>query len=232
MAKFHIGYVIFAPWLLLLLVPVVFFGVGVWLAVDQQQRLTMFIPVDAQVLSSEVQAVVEYDNEGDPYDTFSPVVRYEYELYEQTHTSDQLTAMNMPGDPVTGSERWAMATVARYPIGQRVDAYADPNDPTQVFLLREAIFTPYATALVAMLFVAVEAVVVWSVWLKNKSQPSTRRRLTATAAWVWWGVGLVAYAHYFWLSGPLTLGVATIAVLYFSVGVLPGKLYLQDLCRP
>ena len=225
MAKFHIGYLILLPWLSLLLVPVVFVGVGVWLAIDQERRLVMFIPVDAQVLSSGVQTELAYDDEGDPYQIYTPVVEYQYEIYEQTHTSQQVTALSMSNQ----SESWARDIVARYPVGRAVDAYVNPNNPAEAFLLREASFFPYAIVLIAMLFVAVEAVVCWRVFVKKKSRPVTHQRLIAAVAWCWWGVGLAAYAHYFWLSGPVSLAAVAVALLYFSVGMLPGRLYLRQL---
>lgn len=79
-----------------------------------------------------------------------------------------------PLSPLTnsfGEEEYANKVVSEYPVGLSTIVYRDPNDCSDVFLLRYTDFSPYLFTIVS---VSVIYLIVWYVFRHKKPKPVRR----------------------------------------------------------
>jgi len=216
------------------LVPLIFMGVGGYLAWDQHHKITTFQPVPAVVLSKEVHISRSTNSKGRTHTSYKPVVRYRYEVQGRTYVGEKITPMNE-----SRSSRWAHAVINRYAINQKVEAYCNPADPSEAFLEKRHSFFPYLFLLFPAVFlsIAVGVGVGTGTWRRTMEvwpafggwyelQPETRigdRRTAALGVAVGWHLfGVLAWGHYFQVAErPYDLMASITTVVYELLGMVP-----------
>lgn len=222
---------------LFLILPAIFFCVGIGLAWNQHRKITTYQEVNAKILSSRVESHRSHGRHG-ASTSYSPRIEYEYEVGGNAYTCSEVTPISH-----SAGRGWANEIVARFRPGQVCTAYHDPDDPGSAFLLREYAFLPYFFMLFPMVFIAVGL----SLWLSGGRErwraPVAQadgwyavplgtgmadwRRAAAIILMVWLLVGIVGAGHYFSVAGPTyeTFGIVTTAV-YFAVSLVPLAVFL------
>lgn len=134
-------------------ISLLFVGVGLYVAYAgfrkgrASSRRDEFEPVRARVRSSEL---AEYRSSGagrhgTSSTRYRPEIEYEYTVDGETYTSDSV----WPGEDLSGTdEEKRRAVVDRYPEGETVEAYYDPEDPAVAFLENESRSTASITLIV------------------------------------------------------------------------------------
>lgn len=90
---------------------------------------------NGQITESRVAHSTSTDSEGDRSDSYSPSVRYSYQVMGQTYTGKNIgfgaqTSYNRPAK--------AEAALEQYPAGGVVTVYYNPEDPSDAVLARQA----------------------------------------------------------------------------------------------
>jgi hypothetical protein len=100
--------------------------------VGKHRALQTFVPVEAVVVS---QQMIKRDM-ADSTD-YRPAIEYEYEVEGIIHRSTTIWSGTSPVQSVYHfSRQKAQHLLDQYPVGQTVQAFRDPVDPTQAFLVR------------------------------------------------------------------------------------------------
>ncbi len=221
--------------ILFTVVPLVFMGVGTYMARSQHHKITTYHPVQAAVLSTRVEVHTSRDSEGRTSRSYKPVIEYRYEVNGQSYTSDEVT----PLDESAGS-KWAHEIINRYKAGQTYEAYYNPDHPSEAFLVRQYSFFPYMFILFPMLFLATGSGIMIGMGASQRRPPepvarpggrfeikptsriADRRRAALIAAVAWHGVGVLACGHYFAAAEPPYGALPIIiAVIYEAIGCVP-----------
>lgn len=125
-------------------------ALGIYGLRSKQRAQQTYIPVDAVVVSHRlIQRTT-----GDGGDTYEPRVKYEFVLDGVTHRSSNVWAG--PNDGYSLWQKDAQEILDQFPEGQQVQAFYDPTDPDQAFLLHK----PPASGEMVGLFVLFSCVVV------------------------------------------------------------------------
>jgi len=120
-----------------------FMLVGAGMAAVQVDRLLVWRPVQATVISSQVIAV-----RGSKGGTnYRPAVTYSYQVGGRTYTSQSVTIINE-----SRGWSWATGIVARYPAGAQITAYVNPRDPAGAYLVHALSVFPFVFVLIPLLF--------------------------------------------------------------------------------
>ncbi len=222
-------------------IPLIFLGVGAWQAHEQSTRLKRFLPVKAEVIETDVESHTSSStSNGGSSTTYKPVVTYRYEVNGQSYTCREVTPIRFSSSDYD----WAREVVARFEDArageQSVDAWYNPDDPSDAYLLKEATFFPYMFALFPMLFFAVVAFMATRM-ISSKADPlepvpnqpgwtqirprslATYKRLAAMlVALAWNGLGVLVARHYSSVveGGWGVLATVTLGI-YFGLGVIP-----------
>jgi hypothetical protein len=88
-----------------------------------------------QVIEAEVQHGTSTDSEGDRNDSYTPHIRYIYQINGADYSGDKISFGFVIG---YGSESKARAILMKYPVGQQVTVFYDPADPGKAVLERKA----------------------------------------------------------------------------------------------
>ena len=135
----------------------VFGGIGGGIMFREHQRLTTWLPVEATVLSKDVD--VNSDSDGT---TYRPVVAYRYYVNHRPYTSNRVHPINEGR-----SGGWAHRIVAQYELNATYTAWYNPADPTEAFLRRSRnIVAPIFASIGALLLVA-SAFTVRAAWRRS-----------------------------------------------------------------
>ncbi|MCP4141984.1 MAG: DUF3592 domain-containing protein [Chloroflexi bacterium] len=86
-----------------------------------------------QITESYVRREDSTDNDGYPQTYYYSEVRYEYDLLVATFTGDKIAFGTKTGN---SSQMKAQEALARYPVGERVTVYYDPNNREDAVLER------------------------------------------------------------------------------------------------
>jgi hypothetical protein len=115
---------------------------GTWTVVGQNRRIKTYRPVKALVLLSRIEQ--RKNAKGGGYTSVS-VVRYQYTAEGHGYICDKI----YPYPTVRRGSRseGLPEEVTRYPIGTLTQAFYDPNDPSDAFLVRQYCFWPYCLLL-------------------------------------------------------------------------------------
>ena len=224
------------------LVPMIFMGVGGWMAWSQHEKITTFEPVSATILSSSVKVVHGTDSKGRSTTSYVPAVRYEYRVDGRTYTSEEVTPLGQ-----SSTRGWANSVVDRFPSGVQTQAYRNPSDPSDVFLLKEYSFFPYAFTLFPVVFmsVGVGVGIGTAVW-RRKAEPmpasggwfellpttrlADRRKAALIVGTVWHVWGVIAWGHYFRVAeSPYGLAAWICTIVYVAMGLVPVGMVLYYL---
>ena len=137
----------------------VFGGIGGGIMFREHQRLTTWLPVEATVLSKDVD--VNSDSDGT---TYRPVVAYRYYVNDRPYTSNRVHPINEGR-----SGGWAYRIVAQYELNASYTAYYNPADPNEAFLRRSRnIVAPIFAGIGALLLVG-SAFAVRATWRRSDS---------------------------------------------------------------
>lgn len=117
-------------------------GIGLHWVYQQHTRITTFQPISVEIENSWVR-----ESKGRKYRTYEPVIEYKFEKDGTWYRAEGLHPSYSKG-----RQAWAQAMVAKYPAGSTTQAYINPEDPTQAFLIPHYSSTPYCVFLIAGLF--------------------------------------------------------------------------------
>jgi hypothetical protein len=125
----------------------------------------------------------------------------------------------------TGPEAWARTTIARFVPGNPCEAYFDPSNPSQSFLLKEYSFSPYVCTLSGLFFSLIGCYFAGFIFSKvyaptNSATPIWLIRLGLVACMLYSAVSGWVLLHY-WIHAdhPLARGTAPLS-FSFSVGLI------------
>ena len=206
-----------------------FMVIGGFLAYGQHRKITTFLPVEASIVSS---SIVEHHGKATAY---SPAVEFRYSVEGRSYTANTPLIL-----PQSSGREWAARIVGNYPPGKIVRAYYNPRAPYEAFLLRQVQFFPYGIILFPMSLVAIGIGVAaaggavsispsapvmradgWFALSPTASIAGHRRTAAAVFA-AWYGVGILACGHYFWLAEPPYGAAVKIAMaVYAVIGLIP-----------
>jgi len=222
------------------IVPLVFLGFGGYMAWSQHHKITTYQPVPATVLSADVKTIRTRDSRGRTSTSYKPVVKYRYQVDGRTHTCDAVTPIEE-----SGMHSWAHGIVEQYPAGQETEAYYNPADPSEAFLVKQYSFFPYVFLLCPMPFWAIAIGVgvgtgmgrrgrsgVWPVsggWyqLRPTTRLASRRSGALIVSLGWHIAGVLAWGHFFRVAEPPYGLFATITtVVYETIGLVPVGIFL------
>ncbi len=222
------------------LFPMIFMGVGIHVARNQDRIIRTYRPVQVTVLSKKIESKTSTDSDGHTSTSYKPVIHYRYEVDGAAYTCQQVT----PLDESSGQE-WARALNDRFEIGKNYEAYYNPRNPAEAFLVRECTFFPYVFILFPMLFwMAAFLVYMQSQGVLAGARPPSpaedgwylvrpisriadRRRAAMLLFGLWMTVGILALGHYFRLAQPPYGMFATIvSLIYAGIGLVPLALFI------
>ena len=109
-----------------------FLSIGIfvfWTRLSAQRR---YRPVEAVILSKGFSSKDIPDADDEIMRVVGPVIEYEYRVGGATYRSRGVTS----GTEEMRSGRWAERLLARYEVGQNVEAYYNPEEPSQAFLVK------------------------------------------------------------------------------------------------
>lgn len=144
-------------------VGLLFAGIGSWFGYNSiksyrtSARREEFVPVEARVLRSELSRKsgesAGTSTGGTP--SYIPKIEYEFTVAGTTYTSDSV----YPGtDWDIQNRNTAQSIVDRYVEGDVVEAYYDPDDPTETYLEDESVATRNLAAMAFSGFVTLVGV--------------------------------------------------------------------------
>jgi hypothetical protein len=168
--------------------------------------------------------------------TYSPAVTYEYDVDGTHYTSNNV----LIEESSTSDYSRAQDIVNKYRAGQTCEAFYNPQNPQDAFLVRARTFIPYGMILFPMVLLTVGLAVVLEAfgflgasdpanvrepdgWIRvcpNTSMASRRRGTLILSTW-WYGVGALTLGHYFSVAGADTITAAYVAgAVYATLGLL------------
>ncbi len=228
------------------LLTLLFVGIGAGLygwqaveALDQHRRISTFRPVEATVHTVRVDMRETRTSKGGRSVTYAPIVHYEYEVDGRMHSNTQVLPK-----PHTGSSEWASEIASRFVEGEPCEAYYDPANPEDAFLVKEYRFLFYGLALLGVAIACIPFVI-WSSmprtqpllvppatdgWREAPVARTMRQRISASflaaaavnAGWV------VTLGHYVWVAGPAE---TTLLYLSASAGLVAGLIPVWTMVR-
>ena len=107
---------------------------GYFRARRQAQASLGWPAVEGEILEAYVRREEETDADGEWRVTYFPEVRYAYRVLGQEYVGNQITFGGTLGG---SSPARARAVVARYPEGERVTVYYNPDNPQEAVLERK-----------------------------------------------------------------------------------------------
>jgi len=187
-----------------------FIVIGARNALHQAQRLRTYVPVPAQILTSDITS--HHTSKGD---RFSAQIRYAYTVDNARYTSSTLA-------PIDGSSSSSRSTaqdlVDAYPVGTTTTAYRSPTDPSQAFLLHQLRFVPYVFMLFPMIHFEIGlAVLLFS--LGAGSTPQRAAGICVIMSLAWDAVGVAAFGHFLLVGGSLWWKPLLVLALYGGLGL-------------
>lgn len=94
---------------------------------EQMRAHRSYLPVSARVLKSEVKTL---PGTGSSPDTYMPSVRYEFEVGDKRYIAERLHFLGSSYNDIAEARR----RLERFPVGAKVTAYYDPDDPERAVL--------------------------------------------------------------------------------------------------
>jgi hypothetical protein len=119
-------------------------GYGVWTIWQQHRMITSAQPVMARVVAHQTK-----DLKASGFVSKVPLVEYQYTVNQQPYTSQTVT----PAEFMLPNT-WAESVFKQFPVGARVQAKYDPNDPGKAFLIAKYSMYPYLPLLVSLVIAA------------------------------------------------------------------------------
>ncbi|HRX86818.1 MAG TPA: DUF3592 domain-containing protein [Phycisphaerae bacterium] len=209
----------------------VMFTCGVYGIFNQQRIIARAQPIQVYIFRSTVR----HDESSRSADSYDPEILFNYVLNGHHYESRRVTPAY-----VRRSKAWAERIVARFPSGDRLTGYVDPERPDFCFLLREVGDWPYSEILFGVLFVGAGIAAIRhgacrlavprllrpteTGWFQLRSRRTTKgtARLFTPLGICWlaigWGV-CSAFLSVSTASSDLYYQVYGVVLLYFAVGL-------------
>lgn len=211
-------------------------GMPLWLfshffaeAQHQHHVISTYQPVQAKVLSSQVKPW-----EGSHHEIhYDADIKYQYDVNGTVFQSDRLAPL------ITwGSQEWADSMVQRYKVGERCDAFYNPDNPAEAVLLRGYTFDPYKDMLDGAFIFTGGSFFVLYLWFAKKpklipaenhwftivAESGERQRLftAKVCTTVWYLIGAIPTAHYFLcVPPPHSARAWTDFEIFYALGLVP-----------
>ena len=131
-----------------MLAGIVFIGIGASQVISQHKKIQTFVPVQATVISKNIERHVSRNSKGRTSVTYEPVVNYTYTVGRRNFNSGTVLPISL-----RSSYGWAQEIIDSYGIGSTTEAYYNPAFPAESFLMRKYLFFPYIFILFPMIFV-------------------------------------------------------------------------------
>lgn len=208
--------------------PLAFAGIGAYGVWSQHHKITTYRPVEAMVVSTRV---AEHRGKST---TYSPEVHYRYKVGDVTYISRNVLPFHE-----SASYAWAQEIRHHYHSRQSTEAYYDPANPGDAFLLRRYSFTPYVFVLFPIIFLVVPVVLYFAQaaarplsppvpqpdgWyeLKPVSRVTVRGQRALAIGGVWQGIGVLTSGHYFAAATrPYETAALVVTGIYVALGCIP-----------
>jgi hypothetical protein len=115
--------------------------VGVTQYFLQRRLLANAVTIEAQIIKSEVRRIVSSDTDRRPLRdnstvSYRPDVQFRYVFRDKEYESDLLRPTIIVHD--YGSQDSASQELAPFPVGAKVKAYMDAENPDKAYLLQES----------------------------------------------------------------------------------------------
>lgn len=215
------------------LIPLLFMGVGLGGVWNQHWKITHYLRVRATVTSAEVQSHTSRSSNGGTSTSYSPEVKYTYEVSGRTYASRRVLPLD-----ISANRSWAEEIVGRYQPGKTAEAFFNPADPADSFLVKQYSFFPYFFVLFPLIFLAVAAGVGFGMRRRTILPPLAQsdgwfevRPLSSVAArgqqWlivatVWLGVCALVCGHYFVVATrPYEMFGIVASLVFGAIGCVP-----------
>ncbi len=216
-------------------VPSFFITKGIEMALQQDRMLKTYLPVEAVVRSKSIEVKISHNSKGGASKHYLPVVNYEYKVGGRSYSNRQVTPLRE-----SSGQSWAEGILRRYQVGKTAEAYYNPQNPAEAYLLHRHGFFPYFFILFPMVLIAIgigllRGYVIPSrpVPIPNPSQGdwyeigcsskiAVRRHAFTIAAGFWQGAGALAWGHYFYVGErPYDLSAWISTISYIAFGGIP-----------
>ena len=200
-------------------------GFGVHQVLEQQRQVTAYsAKTTAVVLERRLEGHWTGHGYGASRGTYvsEAVLKFRYEVQGQQFTSNSV----FPGGPREGAggylgERFALAVLERFQIGEETTAHYNPANPMEACLIRRPSFIPY---LIVLLPTIVASGILAYLWRSSQRQ-AIGRRIAAP----WHVVGLAGTGHYVYLAGADHAGGALVLLgVYTQLGLIPVAFAMPD----
>ncbi|MBI3736002.1 DUF3592 domain-containing protein [Candidatus Sumerlaeota bacterium] len=132
-----------------LMIPCIFIGVGTHFVISQHKMISRGLPIEARILSKNIEEHSSTDSHGHHSTSYQPVVEYVYDVGTQHYTAKRVTPLN-----ISSGRGWAEEMIAPFRVGGNCTAYYNPENPGEAFLVRKYSFFPYVFILFPMVFIA------------------------------------------------------------------------------
>jgi hypothetical protein len=110
----------------------IFVAIGLGLFSLEVYRVLSWVPVSANVISSDVGTV-----SGSKGNTYKPVVVYNYRYQGNPFQASAVTPIS-----ISAGQKWAQGIADRFQPGQTTTAYVNPSQPNNAFLVRNVSYMP------------------------------------------------------------------------------------------
>jgi hypothetical protein len=201
----------------------VFSAVGGFMAWKQANIVQGAQRVPAVILDKHLHSHQSRDSDGHTSTVYAPEITYRCDFDGGHVVSKEVYPFLVNRGGSSGRE-WAKSVLAQYKKGQQVEAWFNPRDPSQTFLIREISFFPYIFILAPAIFVAILiAVFVRGDGAQSDLGGSARLRKRGTVATTVMAlVGAGVWKHYFDLAGDDTDDIVAPAMtVYFALTAIP-----------
>jgi len=190
-------------------------GLGVHLILKEQESVSA---LSEQTTATVVgKQVVKESNRtgGEIYIFYRPVLSYRYQVGERTYSGSRV----FPEDFAVGGNLghvFVRAPLEAFEVDQETKAYYNPDDPSQVCLIRRPAFWSYGIVLGATVALSI----VLATFPAQDDNASRLKGQMITA--LWYVVGLATAVHYSRLAGAHCAGLASLVLgLYMVWGLFP-----------
>ncbi len=112
------------------------------------------LPMEATVIGTSVERVVDHHPEQGRRVTFYPRVSYRYTVDGQAYRNESIWPVTSTG----GEASWAKAFLRDFPVGSRVDGWYQPEAPEQSFLIKGVPWLSWMAIGFGAIFVAIGVV--------------------------------------------------------------------------
>jgi hypothetical protein len=145
----------------IIIICLIFIGVGVGTLIKlarsygKLQQSKDWLTTMGKIISSELDAQMTTDDEGNETTTYLALITFSYKVGETIYESDRI---NFDYGMRTSNIQKQQSVVKQYPVGREITVYYDPADPQQS-VLEKRVDATFTTMLVSAVFIAIGLIV-------------------------------------------------------------------------